>query len=56
MAQLAENCRENILTSVWMWHVSIIDLMAYGLGRMWEVEHAGGRKNSGMEPGEERFA
>lgn len=25
--------------------------MTYGLGRKWEVEHPGGEKNSGIEPG-----
>ena len=27
--------------------------MAYSLGRKWEVEHPGSRKNSGIEPGAE---
>jgi hypothetical protein len=30
-----------------MWHLSIINLMAYGLGRKEEVRHPKGRKDSG---------
>ena len=33
-----------------MWHLSVIRLMAYGLGRKQEVEHLGGRKDSGIVP------
>lgn len=39
--------------SVWMWHLSIIKLMAYSLGTKKEVGHLGGRKDSGIRPGTE---
>jgi hypothetical protein len=34
-----------------MWHLSIIDLMAYGLGRKKEVGYPVGKKDSGIVPG-----
>jgi hypothetical protein len=36
-----------------MHYLSIKKPMAYSLGRKWEVEHPGSRKNSGIEPGAE---
>jgi len=47
--------------SAWMWHLSLIRLMAYGLGRKEGVGHLGSREDSGIEksrgdwPGEDEM-
>jgi hypothetical protein len=42
-------CRENILCTVWIHHLSIKNPMANRVRKV--VEHPGGRKNSGIKPG-----
>lgn len=40
----ADRCRGEYLMSVWMRHMSIINLMPYGISRKQEVGHSGGER------------
>jgi hypothetical protein len=44
---LSNHCRENVLCILWMHHLLIKKLMAYGLGRKQEVGHSGGERIQG---------